>query len=229
MSIQRYRGLLAVILWQTVPSPVAFDSTGRIQGAFGFGGGQYEQVRVSCDGEDLGSSGVAFRGGGAQLDAWPNRSVRLTGFGGALRADSANWDGAYIGGMGALELQRIGVGAGVVQTPDEVWPSLYLRLGNRDKLHMHSDFSAPSPPLNASGAARIGLGYKQGHLRGVGGVGGLALCHARCDGNSRAAIFADLHVPVGSRFDLELRALAGSGKEHENTGFAAGGRIHFGN
>ena len=58
MSIQRYRGLLAVILWQTVPSPVAFDSTGRIQGALGFGGGQYEQVRVSCDGEDLGSSGT---------------------------------------------------------------------------------------------------------------------------------------------------------------------------
>lgn len=228
MSVMRFRGLLVIALWQAAPSPVAFDSAGRIQGVLGFGTGQYERVRLSCEGEELGTAPVGFGGGGAQLDVWPSRDVRLTGFGGTIDADSAEWNGAYYGALAALELQRVGVGVGAVQTPEDTWPSLYVRAGNRDRLHVQVDFAAPSAPLNISGAARVGVGYHLGHLRGLGGLGGLAVCHARCDGNSNPALFADLRVPVVSILDLELRALAGGGRDHPNTGIAVAGRLHFG-
>ena len=66
-----------------------------------------------------------------------------------------------------------------------------------------------------------------GHVRGLGALGGLAFCHARCDGNSNPALFADLRYPLASIFDIELRALAGGGKDYSNTGIAVAGRLHF--
>ncbi len=206
---------------------MAVDSTGRVQGVLGFGAGQYERVSVNCNGDETGTSSVPFRGGGAQVDVWPNRKIRLTGFGGGIEADSSEWNGAYLGAVAALEFQHLGVGLGAMGSPDEAWPSLYLRAGNRDRVHLRFDAGAPSPPLNTGGAARLGVGYHLGHVRGLGGFGGLALCHARCDGNSNPAFFAEVRLPVGSRFDLELRGLAGSGKDFDNTGIAIAGRMHF--
>ncbi len=229
MSITRYRGLLVVVLWQTVPNPVAVDSTGRIQGVLGFGAGEYEVVRTDCNsGEQLDTGKSKFEGGGVQIDAWPSRNFRVTGFGGSIRSDSARFDGPYYGALVALELQDIGAGLGGALGPeDRGMPAIYIRVGNRDALHARFDMAPPNPPFGASGAARGGLGYHLGHLRGLGGFGGLAFCHAPCDGNSRAALFAEVRIPIGSTFDLELRGLGGKGQDHSNTGLAVAGRLHL--
>jgi hypothetical protein len=228
MSLRRYRGLLVIVLWQA-PNPVAVDSTGRIQGILGFGGGQYENVRTSCEGDVLGASPVKFQGAGAQVDAWPTRSVRTSWFAGAISSDSAEWDGAYYGGLVALELQHFGIGLGAVGTPSEDdWPAAYLRAGNRDEVHFRFELAPPNPPLGAAGVARLGVGYHLGHLRGLGVYGGTAFCHARCDGGSKTGLFGELQYPIGSRFDLGVRALAGPGEEFANVGVSVTGRLHFG-
>lgn len=230
MSITRYRGLMVLVLWQTVPNPVAVDSTGRIQGVLGFGSGQYEKVRTDCNsGDVVNTSPNKFRGGGVQIDAWPTRSWRVTGFGGSINADSSEFDGPYVGGLVALELQRIGVGIGAGGVLEEGGglPAAYLRLGNRDGLHARFDMAAASPPYGMNGNARIGVGYHLGHLRGLGGYGGLAVCTAKCQEEGKPALFADLRIPVGSMLDVELRALGGGGHEFSNTGIAVGGRLHF--
>jgi len=148
MRLLRYRGLLVIVAWQTVPGPVASDSAGRIQSVFGFGGGQYEIVNTSCDGDVISTEAERFFGGGAQVDAWLSRKVRLTGFGGAISSDRADWDGGYIGATTALELQRFAIGAGLVRVPaEETWPSGFVRAGNRDALHVRGDL-APVRPLH---------------------------------------------------------------------------------
>lgn len=232
MSILKYRGLMVLVLWQTVPLPLKVDSTGHVQLSLGVGAGQWEEVQTDCEGNVTSTRPHQFTGGGAQIDAWPTHGVRLTGFGGAIRSDTAGWNrwnGAYYGGLAALELQHFGVGGGGVVTPlADHWPLVYLRLGNRDVLHFRTEALPPSPPLAGTGTFRMGLGYGLGHLRRVGGQAGVAFCQAACDDDTNtASVYGELHVPWGSRFDLELRGLLGPGQKDPNTGIAIGGRIHL--
>jgi hypothetical protein len=229
VSILKYRGLLVVVLWQTVPNPVFVDSTGRVQLSFGVGAGQWESVRTDCSGNVGGTSARRFQGAGGEIDAWPTRSIRLTGFAGDVDSDTALWRGAYYGGLGALELQHFGIGGGVAALPGGARvPVDYLRIGNRDVVHFRFELTPPAPPVDGAGAVRLGLGYGLGHLRRPGGQAGIALCQARCDGNSSAAGYVEFALPLGSALDLQLRALAGPGRDYANTGIGVGARLHLG-
>lgn len=227
MSNRRYRGVLFVALLQVAPSPIAFDSTGRVQGVLGFGGGQYENVLRDCQGNVLGTSAVQFRGAGGQVDLWPSRSLRLTAFGGSMSASDDEWQGGYVGGLLAMELQKFGLGAGEARVPGAVlWPTGYLRIGDRDDLHFRIDIAPPSPPFGTFGAVRVGLGYRLGHVRRTNFLGGLALCSGPCN-DSGVSLFGELGIPMVSNMDLELRALLGPGNDYLNSGLSVAGRFHL--
>src|SRR6266511_232944 len=117
------RGLLLLLLYQVAPIPARQDSLGRYRVAAGVGGGQWENAEFSCEGDLLSTTPVRYRSGGAQIDAWPDPHLRLTGFGGTTAhtlgataaSDSAyanpyieSYDGAFGGAQVAYEGQRFG-------------------------------------------------------------------------------------------------------------------------
>jgi hypothetical protein len=55
----------------------------------------------------------------------------------------------------------------------------------------------------------------------------VALCHANCNDDSRAALFGEVAFPVAGRLGLEVRGMVGGGETHTNTGLAVVGRYHF--
>lgn len=228
MRLRRYRGLLLVALWQTAPAPVSVDSAGRIQGVLGFGRGTYEDVAVNCDGDVTRREEIPFTGMGGRLDAWPTRDLRLTVAGGGVSSEDPDWTGPYAGVQAAAERQAFGVGAGFVRLPaDELHPTLYLRLGDRDGVHFRFDSFDPSPPLATVGSTRFGLGLGGGHLRRISVFGGVAICQANCDTDSQGAVFAEVSLPVHRAFDLQLAGLYGSGDRVRRDGLSVAGRVHL--
>lgn len=231
MSIYKYRGLMVLVLWQTVPVPLRVDSTGQIQLSFGGATGQWEEVQTDCDGNVVHTEPHHFKGVGARMDAWPDRNLRVTGFGGRFDSEDPHWSGGYLGAMTALELQHFGIGAGIAHMPNSFtpnWPVGYLRIGNRDVLHFRTEITPPGPPMATAGTVRTGLGFGLGHQRRVNGQFGIALCHAPCDDDSgQASLYGELGIPVGSTVDLELKGLAGAGQHDPNTGLAVAARVHL--
>jgi hypothetical protein len=220
-------GPLILLLWQTAPVSVQYDSIGRYRLSFGYGAGQYEYRSLDCSGNVVSSRPVDYHTAGAQLDVWPSDRWRLSGFGGYLS------DSPYGGFLLANEDQKVGIGAGIVRIPNGVgdWgsegPSLYLRLGSIDNLHFRADVLSPSPVFGTTGWLRLGLGFNQGHLRGVGGLFGLGV-GPYSDESHLGGPFGELWIPVNNAFDLTLHGAWRPSASYADWSWGIGGRYSFG-
>lgn len=228
MRPQILSGPLILLLWQAAPVSVEPDSTGRYRLSLGYGAGQYEYRTLNCAGEVVSAKPVEYHTAGAQVDVWPGDRWRLTGFGGYLSGSP------YGGFLLAAEGQNFGVGAGMVRIPTgfEDWgsgdlPSLYLRLGSIDKVHFRTDVFSPSPVFGTTGWVRLGLGFNQGHLRGVGGLFGWGV-GPYSDQSHMGGPFGELRIPAGNRFDLMLRGAWRPSYEYADWSLGIGGRYNFG-
>ena len=219
---------LLLVVWQAAPIQVEPDSNGPYRVTFGYGGGQYESRELSCSGDVLSAQLVDFRSTGVQFDAWPDRRFRLTAFGG-VHSDDADYDGPFGGVQIAAEGQKVGFGLGATRVPGQgpSGPSLYLRLGNIDRPHFRMDFLQPSPTLGTTGWARIGVGFNQGHLRGVGGFFGFGV-GPYSDQSHVGGPFGEVLVPVGHRFDLAAWGSWRASEQFGDWGLGLGGRYSLG-
>jgi hypothetical protein len=235
------RGPLLLLLYQTAPVGVQHDSLGNTRVTFGFGGGQWENAQYACDGSLLSSTPVAYQSAGVEVEHWA-ANVRLTAFGGTTgqtpgRANVNDpntisyvemYDGLFGGIQFAYEGQKFGAGIGVTSVPGPdgfLAPSPYVRVGNMDGAHFRLDAFHPNPIFPSEGWARIGVGFNKGHLRGTSGFVGLAMGPA--DYESKAALTAELGLPLTRRVSGQLQALLGPGAEVMQWNAGAGLRIDF--
>jgi hypothetical protein len=238
------RGPLLLLLYQVAPIPARHDSLGRYRLTVGAGAGQWENAEFSCEGDLLSTTPVRYRSGGAQIDAWLDPHLRLTGFGGTTKhtlgatqaSDSAylnpyieSYDGAFGGVQVAYEGQRFGAGLGAVSVsgPDGfVAPAPYLRIGNMDHAHFRFDALAPNPAFPTTGWGRVGVGFNKGHLRGRSGFLGLAL--GPIDYESKLALAGELGFPINRWLTGQVQGLAGGGNRIAQWNAGFGLRYHFG-
>ena len=238
-GLGRYRGLAFVALWQVAPVVVHQDSAGRVQIHFAAGGGRYEEVSTSCDGEVLGTEDFGYTGGGLSVEAWPADWARLNAFGHRTEAGTSGFTTTHVGAFGALEWRVIGIGAGVALEPEfgsdvgfveaaEPFPLIYLRAGNIDRYHMRVETTSPRAVGTMGGFMRLGLAYNQGLVRGPRVFGGIASCHGECGNDGETAVgFLDLALPVTDGFDIMGGLVAGAGHDTPEFGFTLGGTWHF--
>ncbi len=229
-------GPVLLLVYQTAPIHVAPDSSGRYRLSFGYGEGQYEMQHFNCAGELTGVDAMPFRTTGVQMDAWPSDRVRLSGFGGSIT------EGGRARGYGglvlALEQQSWGVGGGGVRMGGRTthggsgvtYPSGYLRFGNIDRLHFRTDMLAPSPVYPSAGVMRLGLGYNQGRLDGVGAFLGLSVAGTdpEPDGEVGTGPFGELRVPVAGGFGLLLQGAWRPSRQFPDWGLGVAGSYEFG-
>lgn len=232
MRLARYRGLLLIAAWQAAPITTTTepDSTGRYRIAFGYGGGQYEAVTTSCEGEVLDAERHSYRTGGARVDAWPADRVRVSGSLGAVRG------GPYTGStldrrlLVAYEGNRFGIGTGIVRVAmpelDDIPYTFYGRLGLLDDVHLRADLLHPSAVPAMPGGLRVGLASNQGPTRGTAWFVGLAACEL-CDDPGVWSGFAELTVPVRPGAVI-AQGFIGQGAEFVTGGLAAGVQLSLG-
>lgn len=212
MRLSLFRGPLLLLLWQTAPVSVQRDSAGRVQVALGFGGGQFENRSLSCEGEVLSSAPAPFTVAGAQVDAWLADNARLSGFGGALT--SAGRTEAFGGVQVALEGRGAGIGIGVAAMPwsaidpdySSLYPSGYLRFGSRERAHFRLDLVHPTPTPGATGdVLRVGVGFNQGLLHTARWFVGYN-AGPFSDESHVGGLFGEAEFPVSPRLDLGVGA-----------------------
>lgn len=242
MRLASYKGPLLLLAWQIVPISAGPDSAGRFQVAVGWGGGQFEDRSISCDGDVTSARPVPFNAGGLQLDYWPSNQVRLSGFGGILAETSltgfgdtlmenrvgSGWGGAQV----ALESRYVGLGVGLVHTSlGEVYgtqPSGYLRLGSRDHVHFRTDVFHPTTSVGATGdVVRIGVGFNQGLRRGMRGFFGFNIGPYADESGHGGGFFGEFAAPIASRLDLSVGGSWRPSVEEFDGGIRAGLRYHF--
>lgn len=220
-SLYRFRGLMVIALWQV--TPVGVDEYGRTRVGFGLGAGTMQFANYSCDGTLIDAETVGYRTAAVEAEHWfvP----------GKLRAHSSlgyQWSDSLSmkGPMGALMLsydgRRFGIGAGpgFVQDrsysdgPDsrqkptvEYLPSMYLRVGNRDNVHVRGEFF---PPSVQAGGGRVVVGYNMFDPRrpsfafGVGAFG--------WEGGTASGAVMDYFHPVSPTTALGFSGYAGPGE-----------------
>ena len=228
----RYRAFAFIALWQAAPVVVEQDSTGRVQIHFAGGGGQYEQITTTCEGDVLDVQRRGYTGGGGGAQVWLVDWARLNAFATVLSTGTPPADDVYsgeeaFGGLGvgallALEFRYVGVGLGIARFDElEALPMPYLRAGNIDGVHLRADAMSAEGTSTMNGLARLGLGYNQGHLRGTRAFVGIAGCHAGCDGNAPLG-FIEMATPIADRWDVRVAGLAGPGTENAEFGLTLG-------
>lgn len=191
----------------------------------------FRLVPRSCDGEILSARAVPVRTGGLQVEyESPDAPIRTTAFGGVTSVSGdlpgaefakTTEGGPFLGGLVAYEGGWLGVGAGPVLLPAEEYglmPSLYLRLGGRDGVHVQGDFLAPTPMPGATGLARAGIGFAGARTSGLVGLSLGRALDLSDEGN--AGPFAELAfvltpgfetLVAGSWFDAEVHSDWGAG------------------
>jgi len=252
MRAYHLAALLALGFWQAAPVRLAPDSTGRFRVSAGAGSGQWEDAEFDCEGNLTGASPVKVRESGARLDAlFRNRQLRVTVYGGVGRKvirpgavpGATTIERVFGGAQVAGELRNVGAGFGVGRNDlfenEEVQverrglarlhllPSAYLRLGNLDQVHFRMDVLPPSETPYLAGLLRVGLGYGQGTVRGVGGFVGLTVSPYADQGKYTLGV-AELQVPAGRHLDLWIRGQAGPGYVYGQRGLMSGVRLNFG-
>ena len=224
MSPRLMGGPLLLLLWQVAPVGVKPDSAGRYRITVGFGTGQWEEQ--SCDRPPVPHE---YRFAGGQIDAWPSTGIRVSGIGGAL-SYSGGRTFAVVGGVAAVEGQYFGIGGGVMTSGwadpngDTRVPSIYLRAGNRDRLHFRFDMLAPSTTMPTTGVMRAGLGFNQGLLRGAAGFVGLGFTSFQ----PGLGPFAEISLPFGSALDLNASGSWRPSAQYADWGLSLGARYTFG-
>lgn len=233
MRTKLLHGPLLVLLYQVAPVSAGPDSSGRYRLTIGYGGGQWENQRFDCQGNLVSATQVPYNSGGAQLDAWVNHQVRISGFGGSFSPRpedefAQDYAGPFGGGLIAYEGHYIGLGAGVVGVSGydgQAFPSGYLRLGSIYSAHFRADLFQPTTVLGSTGWFRLGLGYRDGYRRGTSAFLGVALPPAYSE---KGMFTGSIRMPVGRHVALQFDAIAGPGEVHSQGGAAFGIRYDFG-
>lgn len=236
-------GPLLLLLYQAAPVNVQTDSLGRYRIGVGYAAGQWENEEFSCDGQLISATPVKHHSVGVQVDAWPDKQIRITGFGGVTRSTAGTtvatdpgysspfidlYDGTFGGGLIAYEGRKAGIGIGPTRLPGAggLRTAFYLRVGNLDAAHLRMDVMTPSPALPSVGWGRIGIGFNEGHLRRVGGFMGVGF--GPPDYSSKAAFIGELNVPVVRHLTAQLHALGGPGENATQWNLGAALRFDFG-
>ncbi|HSK20526.1 MAG TPA: hypothetical protein VK912_15335 [Longimicrobiales bacterium] len=228
---RRYRGLLVLVVWQVPVQPVI-----RPNGSLGLmiGTGTDEHAELSCDGDLLRADRVPYKVAAVEGDYSLNEIVRVDAAGGFMTSDWESHQGAF----GTVRLRgdwkSFGVGAGLALAPGfeeyegessrAAWPSLYLRAGSAETVHLRLETFPPNA-FSPQQVARIGIGYNAVRRDLASGFIGLAGVGSHEGGTG---VSADLSVPVADRFALRFSAHYADGERHAITGFAAGGRVLLG-
>ena len=236
---RRTRGLTLIGLWAFAP-PVFVQSNGR--GGFdvsvGASAGQYEVVIRNCAGDFVSSRGVPARTGGAVVEFELSESpFRFAGFGGWTSVSGEDFDqgGAYAGALVAYEGGRIGLGAGPVLLPgdqlppnfgNQVVPSLYLRIGDREGGFFQTDAFAPSPIPTATGLIRGGIGFNGARVSGFAGISTFRALDLS-DGDNGGP-FLELKLPLGRSLDGLIGGSYFISEEQADWGAGVGLRYRFG-
>lgn len=236
MRLALFKGPLLLLAWQVAPVSVGPDSTGKFQLGLGWGGGQFENRSLSCEGDVLSTTAVPFNAGGAQLDYRPSGTARLSAFGGFMtqRGGHSGWGGA----QAALEARIVGVGVGIASVQFEdisgggitgAVPSLYLRFGSRDRVHFRADSFYPTYAMGTTGdVLRIGVGFNQGMHHGKRWFVGLSASPYSDESGYGGGVFGEFEAPIAPRIDLSLGASWRNSKEEFDGGARVGLRYHFG-
>jgi len=235
-------GPLLLLLYQAAPVNAHQDSLGRYRVSVGYGTGQWEHEEFSCDGQLLSSTPVRHHSAGMQLDAWPDKQVRISAFGGVTRSTTGTtvatdpasspfidlYDGTFGGALIAYEGRKAGIGIGPTRLPGGggLRTAFYLRVGNLEAAHLRMDVMTPNPALPSLGWGRIGIGVNEGHLRRVGGFIGVGF--GPPDYSSKAALIGELNVPVVRHLTAQLHALGGPGENATQWNLGAALRFDFG-
>jgi hypothetical protein len=248
----RYRGLLVLVLWQTVPLGTYTDEAGRTRVGFGFGAAQFEAVSFDCEGRPTSIDRGRHRAGGVSVETIFGAEWRVSASAGFVDDSHAplpyDPPAAFTGAvMVTRERENYAVGAGVARLPHRIdprWgddpyhdaraallPALHVRVGS-SRVHFRGDMLEPAPALGTLGEVRTGIGFGPGMLRrGVSGFGGVALCHVclnSATGSSNASAFMELGLPVSRSVDVDVGALFGPGRAQPNLGLTVGGRVYTG-
>ena len=236
-------GPLLLLLYQAAPVNVRQDSLGRYRISVGYGTGQWQNERFSCDGQLLSATPVRHHSAGIQVEAWPDNHVRITGFAGVTRSTVGatvatdpeysspyieQYDGTFGGALLAYEGEKFGIGIGKTRIPgaSSLGTAHYLRVGRLDAAHFRLDVTAPDPALPSVGWGRVGVASYEGHLRHAGGFLGIGL--GPFEYSSKAAFVGELHFPIASHFTARLHGLVGPAENSMQWNLGTGLQYDFG-
>ena len=225
MNISTTSAFTLLGIWALLP-PVAIQSNedGKWSIEVGAGAGQYEVVTRSCSGEVLSSRPVEFVTGGTVVE-YEVSNVRFDLFGGGTSVPGElERDGLFLGGLVAYEWTGVGLGGGVVRLPSGSAPSIYLRLGNRDRVHFRTDFLAPNPTPGITGLFRAGVGFPIGSTRALAGFSafrGLDLDRV----SDWGGLFAEFGVPLGRVWEARLAGSVHNREEYADWAVGIGLRL----
>lgn len=226
MSVLKTTGAFALLgAWAFGP-PIAIqqDEDGRWSVEIGASRGQYEVVTRNCAGDVVSSRPERFVTGGTVVE-YQHSNVRFDLFGGYTAVTSGlARDGLFLGASVAYEGTGVGLGGGVVRLPSGAAPSIYLRLGRRDRFHFRTDFLDPDPTPGVTGLFRAGFGFPVGGARALAGFSalrGLDLDEA----SDWAGLFADVGVPVGGVLEARLAGSLFFPEDHADWAAGVGIRI----
>jgi len=231
---RRSQGLLVLVLWQA--APVGTDEYGRTRLGLGLGAGRIEFSTISCEGEVLESETTDYQTAGASLEHWlAPRQLLLRASGGYSWSDSITLNGPFGALTLSREWQHFGLGGGIALVPETDFdgpesvrgvgtrPSLYLRGGSRDKLHVRMELYAPSMQTHVVPWSLV-VGYNQ-FTRGrpSGSLGMVLIGTDDPVGGGVAQGF----LPVGRNTDLGATGFLSPGREKLQVGMAAQLRFTF--
>jgi hypothetical protein len=232
-KLLRYRGLMVIALWQ---APIGTDSEGRTRLGFGFGGGQLEYERLVC-GEPASYSPTSFRHVGAEVEHFASKRTRVHASAGLQMSDSSSSSGLFGAFMLSFEGKHFGIGGGGAMVPSTnefadqdgqvrfssatiPAPSLYLRVGNHNTVHVRAEIYPPAS-TSAAEAIRVVLGYNRFDSRrpsvSLGYVGILENASA----SMYPGLMAEWFQPVSSKAAIGLHGFTAKGTRHRNTGVSA--------
>ena len=232
--LMRYRGLMVLVLWQAVP--IGTDQYGRTRFGIGAGAGQLEYTTISCEGDVLEAETVGFQNIAGEVEHWlvPGR-LRIHASAGHQWSDSMTANGVFGTTLLAYERQRFGIGAGVTLVPGSKWfhvedyssggyhpdnqvlPSGYVRIGNRDRIHFRTELF-PAGVVSPAEAWRAVLGVNQFDSRKPSGFIGMGAILAAWEENESTGIVGELTAPIAPNVAVGAHAFASPGRRHPQTG-----------
>ena len=219
---RRTRGLGLMALWAFAPAVVVQTdpTTGGLSFSVGGGRGEFSRVVRGCSGELLEEDLIPFTGFGMRAEYEENR-MRATVFGGKVSQDEGvaiedPIDGrgsGYFGGQVAYEGHTAGVGLGFAQYAsweEGLLPSLYLRIGPRERVSAVFDLLPPTTMPGVTGLVRGGISFRK-----TGGLGGLVGFQGTrpFDDNEGWGPVVELHHPVSDHMGLDLGGSVQFGSE----------------
>ena len=233
-SLMRYRGLLVIALWQ---APIGTDEEGRTRLGFGFGAGTLEYESLTC-GEPPAYSRIGYKQVGTEVEHFSGRRTRLHGAAGVQWSDSSSSTGPFGAFTIGYEGRHFGIGGGIALVPavtstahdsagrefksstTVAAPSVSVRLGNHEKVHVRAQMYPPSVN-SAAEALRVVVGYNQFSTRRPSFSIGYALIHENAAESAYPGIVAEWMQPITPRAALGLHGFSAAGKEHRNSGVTA--------